>query len=177
MPSEQDRGTRVPSADLLVVCPQDERRLGTGDRASRSETSRTLGHRQRQPRLQRRSHPADGHYPSPVSPDLSVTIEHVDQSVVVTVAGEVDLSSVEQLRDAIQPALAPAQTVVMDLSGLTFADSSLLSVLATARGALTRSGGSLLLRNPSEQARRVLTLGQLDHLVHDEIDRQNEERG
>ena len=105
-----------------------------------------------------------------------MTIVHVDDRVIVTVTGEVDLSSVERLRDAVEAVLAPGQTVVLDLAGLTFADSSLLSVLATARGELTKSGGSLLLRNPSKQARRLLTLGQLDDLVHDEIDRQNEER-
>jgi anti-anti-sigma factor len=119
----------------------------------------------------------DRPYPSPVPADLFVTIDHVDERVVVTVTGEVDVSSVEHLRDAVESVLAPAQTVVLDLSGLSFADSSLLSVLATARGELSRSGGSLLLRNPSAQARRLLTLGQLDDLVHDEIDRQNEERG
>ena len=109
--------------------------------------------------------------------DLLVDIDRVGDQVIVTVTGDVDISSVERLRDAVESVLAPGQTVVFELSGLRFADSSLLSVLATARGELTKSGGALLLRNPSAQARRLLTLGQLDDLVHDEIDRQNEDRG
>ena len=61
----------------------------------------------------------------------------------------------------------------MDLSEVTFADSTLLKVLAQGGGRLSGAGGSLMVRNPSEQARRLLTMGELDDLVQDEADRQN----
>jgi anti-anti-sigma factor len=73
----------------------------------------------------------------------------------------------------VEPYLGPGQTIVMDLSQVTFADSTLIKVLVRARGELTAAGGSLLLRNPSAQARRLLTFGELERLVQDEADRQN----
>ena len=93
---------------------------------------------------------------------------------VVTLRGEIDMSGVGDLRHAIAPFLAPGQTVVMDLSEVTFADSTLLNVLAEARRELDSAGGALLVRNPSEVARRILTIGQLDDLVQREVDRQND---
>jgi anti-anti-sigma factor len=93
---------------------------------------------------------------------------------IVALRGEVDLAGLSDLQDAIEPFLAPGQTVVLDLSEVTFADSTLLKVITQAHGRVTNAGGALLLRNPSDQTRRLLTLGQLDDLVHDEVDRQND---
>jgi anti-anti-sigma factor len=101
-----------------------------------------------------------------------LTVE-VSQVAFITLRGEVDLAGVDELQNAIEPFLAPGQTVVLDLSEVTFADSTLLKVLAQARGKLSDAGGALMVRNPSDQARRILTLGELDDLVQDEADRQN----
>jgi anti-anti-sigma factor len=100
-------------------------------------------------------------------------VVEVSQVAIIVLKGEVDLSGIGDLQDAIEPFLAPGQTVVMDLSEVTFADSTLLKVLAQARGRLSSAGGSLMVRNPSDQARRLLTIGELDDLVQDEADRQN----
>jgi anti-anti-sigma factor len=96
---------------------------------------------------------------------------------VVALHGEVDLAGLGDLQDAIEPVLAPGQTVVLDLSEVTFADSTLLKVITHAHGRVTNAGGALLLRNPSDQTRQLLTLGQLDDLVQDEVDRQNDLEG
>jgi anti-anti-sigma factor len=98
----------------------------------------------------------------------------VSQVAVVALHGEVDLAGLNDLQDAIEPLLAPGQTVVLDLSEVTFADSTLLKVITHAHGRVTNAGGALLLRNPSDQTRRLLTLGQLDDLVQEEVDRQND---
>jgi anti-anti-sigma factor len=98
----------------------------------------------------------------------------VSQVAIVALHGEVDLSGLSDLQDAIEPFLAPGQTVVLDLSEVTFADSTLLKVITHAHGRVTNAGGALLLRNPTVQTRQLLTIGQLDDLVQDEIDRQND---
>jgi anti-anti-sigma factor len=102
--------------------------------------------------------------------DLTVEVSEV---AFIVLRGEIDISGLGALQDAIEPFLAPGQTVVLDLSDVTFADSTLLKVLAQARGRLSNAGGSLLVRNPSDQARRILSIGELDDLVQDEADRQN----
>lgn len=84
---------------------------------------------------------------------------------VIHVTGEIDLETCERLRDVIEPHLGPEQTIVMDLSGVAFMDSSSLDVLVQARGRLTSDGGSLVLRNPSAAARQVLTAIEAEDLL------------
>lgn len=85
--------------------------------------------------------------------------------IVIFVSGEIDMATCERLRDAIEPHLGPQQTIVLDLAGVEFMDSSCLGVLVQARGTLTADGGSLFLRNPSFAAHRVVTLGGLEELL------------
>lgn len=88
--------------------------------------------------------------------------EEADQ-VIAHVRGEIDLSTCERLRDAIEPHLGPRQHIILDLSEVSFMDSSCLGVLLRARTTLTSDGGSLILRNPSKAARRLLSaLGTTD---------------
>jgi anti-anti-sigma factor len=63
-------------------------------------------------------------------------------SLVIYLRGELDLATCERLRDVIEPNMGPRQTIVLDLSGVDFMDSSCLHVLVQARGALTADGGS-----------------------------------
>jgi anti-anti-sigma factor len=96
--------------------------------------------------------------------DFSVEVGEDASGVVAHVRGEVDIATCERLRDAIEPYLGPNQTVILDLADVTFADSQMLKVLIQARGRLTEDGGSLVLRNPSEIARRLLTVAEMTDL-------------
>ena len=93
---------------------------------------------------------------------------------VLALSGEIDMAGLDDLQSAIEPHLAPGQTVVLDLSAVRFADSTLLRVLSQARGRADEVGGALLVRNPSNQIRQILSIGSLDDLVQAEVDRQNE---
>ncbi len=99
------------------------------------------------------------------APEFSVVVERVDGQVIVHVGGEIDIATCEQLRDAIEPHLGPQQTMVLDLAGVGFMDSSCLRILQQARGTLTADGGSLILRNPSVAARRLLTAAGVQELL------------
>lgn len=98
----------------------------------------------------------------------------VSVMAVIALRGEIDMAGLDDLQSAVESHLAPGQTVVLDLSGVTFADSTLLRVLHQARGRANDVGGALLVRNPSEKVRQLLSLGDLDDLVHAEVDRQND---
>jgi anti-anti-sigma factor len=63
--------------------------------------------------------------------------------------------------------MGPRQTIVLDLSGVEFMDSSSMRVLVQARGMLTSDGGSLKLRNPSVAAHKLLTLARAEELLDD----------
>ena len=102
---------------------------------------------------------------------FSTKLAREGAETVIYVSGEIDMATCERLRDAIEPHLGPRQTVVLDLSGVEFTDSSLLSVLVQARGTLTADGGSLFLRNPSRAAHQLLTLSGMEHLLHPDHER------
>ena len=101
---------------------------------------------------------------------FSTEVAQVDGATIIHVRGEIDIATCERLRDAIEPHLGPKQTIVLDLSGVQFMDSSCLHVLGQARGTLTADGGSLTLRNPSEAARRLLTAAGAEQLLDEDVD-------
>jgi anti-sigma B factor antagonist len=100
-----------------------------------------------------------------MEPDFSTEITQDAGRTVIHVRGEIDIATCERLRDAIEPFMAPQQSIVLDLSEVQFMDSSMLNLLVQARGRLTADGGSLILRNPSPVARQLLSLGGLQDLL------------
>ena len=96
------------------------------------------------------------HSPSTVEFDVNVVVGRTETTVFVV--GEIDLATCERLRDAIEPHLGPDQRLVVDLSGVHFMDSTCLNVLLDAHTRLSADGGSLILRNPSREARIVLSV-------------------
>ncbi|HUF58419.1 MAG TPA: STAS domain-containing protein [Actinomycetota bacterium] len=103
--------------------------------------------------------------------NFSTEVNATDEATVIHVRGEIDMATAGRLRDAIEPHMGPKQTIVLDLSGVEFMDSSSLHVLVQARGELTKNGGSLILRNPSRAAHRVLSVSGANDLL--EIDAQD----
>jgi anti-sigma B factor antagonist len=97
--------------------------------------------------------------------EFSTEVAQVGDATVIHVRGEIDIATCERLRDAIEPHLGPNQAIILDLSKVEFMDSSCLGVLQRARGTLTADGGSLVLRNPSEAAQRLLTAAQAQDLL------------
>jgi anti-anti-sigma factor len=72
----------------------------------------------------------------------------------LAVEGEIDLAVADQLDTAVRGALDDGVTV-LDLSRVTFLDSTGLRIILTASRAVN-SGGPLVLRRPSDAVRRVL---------------------
>lgn len=71
--------------------------------------------------------------------------EH-DGIPVVSVSGEIDVATAPPLRDRLQALTASGKTtVVVDLLGVTFLDSTALGVLVGALKRCRESGGELLL--------------------------------
>ena len=78
---------------------------------------------------------------------------------VVQAAGELDASSAERLRDAFDEIFAEGHSsVVVDLEGISFIDSSGLSVLIYGYKQAGKRDGTLTLRAPSAAVLRLLDL-------------------
>src|SRR5215813_13358100 len=77
---------------------------------------------------------------------FALTERSSDGSVILAVVGQLDLSSAEQLTDAVERLLAgdPAARLVIDLAGLTFWDAFGLAGLLRAQGRVAASAGASL---------------------------------
>ncbi len=92
-----------------------------------------------------------------------VTVERSGETATLVISGEVDLASAPGLREQFQ--LLDARNVVVDLSGVTFIDSTGLGVLVAALKRTREAGGQMTLRAPSRSTRKVLDITGLSQLV------------
>jgi anti-sigma B factor antagonist len=115
--------------------------------------------------------PHDGSTPGlRKAPVLSVDI--VDDTCIVRLAGELDLYNAPSVRDALAEACADGpKKVVVDLSEVEFIDSTALGVLIEARTKLPNRKG-FLLAGPGLETRRALEISGLDRhfAVHETVD-------
>jgi len=84
---------------------------------------------------------------------------------VVTTAGELDLSNAGDLRGCLSGALdGGAVRLVIDMSDVTFVDSTILSVLVGTRNRLSQVNGELTVVCDAESVLRVFRMTALDRL-------------
>jgi len=90
-----------------------------------------------------------------------IRTEHVAaQAVIVTPRGELDLASGPALRTALEDGLTQVASVVLDLSDVSFIDSSIIGVIATTSRDVARreAGSQLVVVSPPGSHPRVLDM-------------------
>jgi anti-anti-sigma factor len=88
-----------------------------------------------------------------------------DHTEVVSVTGELDMSSSSELRRRVELCLRNGRTgVIIDLDGLTHMDSSGLAALISAHQLTQERRGRLALVITSESVRRTVEVRGLDRL-------------
>jgi anti-sigma B factor antagonist len=95
--------------------------------------------------------------PSPQGFAVEVS-EAADDAVCITVRGELDMSAAPDLSDAVARARDAASTVVLDLTSVTFLDSSAIGALVTAGREVREGGGRLQIGPRSDIVARVLEI-------------------
>jgi anti-sigma B factor antagonist len=90
------------------------------------------------------------------------SVRETSDGPVLVALGELDLAVRDQLRAALSPL---SGTVTLDLSAVTFIDSSAIGVFAGAYRRLTDDGGTLRLRDPQDVPRRALETVGLGDLI------------
>jgi anti-sigma B factor antagonist len=101
-----------------------------------------------------------------------VGISRTNGSVVVSLAGELDLYNAHEVREALIECCAEGPNrLVVDLSGVKFIDSTALGVLVEARTRM-ENRRAFLLAAPGLETRRALEISGLDRhfAVHDSLD-------
>ena len=94
---------------------------------------------------------------------LDVRIDERDEWTVVTLAGQLDVATAPDLRQALQEAqYAGAHRVVVDLAELQFLDSLGLGVLVGGLRRARLHGGRLVLAGANDRIRQILEVTGLD---------------
>ena len=99
--------------------------------------------------------------------DFTVQLTTARGEPVVAVTGELDLATVGSLRRRLHSVIEHSDgDVVIDMSNVSYMDSSGLSVVLEARDMLQREQRTLIVADPSAAVTTILTLcGLTDHIV------------
>ena len=98
---------------------------------------------------------------------MPITVTSRDSALTIALSGEIDHHAARELMAQLDQAIAerlPAQ-LVLDLSGVTFMDSSGIAVLLRSRRQLEHTGGELRVTGIPAQARRVLDAAGIGRLI------------
>jgi len=97
---------------------------------------------------------------------LRIDSRQESDRVVLTLAGELDMANAPLLQSAMEaPEIAETDTVVLDLQGLTFLDSTGLRIILAAREQSWRRGQEFAVTPGSQQVQRLLSVtGVGEHL-------------
>ena len=105
--------------------------------------------------------------------DLDLSRQSVGGYPVLAVRGEVDVSSAPALRNELDQLLAEGNTtVIVDLSGVGFLDSTGLGALVSARANAADAGGDLPVVCDHERVLKLFTITGLDGVfdLHTSLD-------
>jgi anti-sigma B factor antagonist len=95
-----------------------------------------------------------------VATSLSLEITARVDATCVAAVGEIDFASLGELERTLTDLDGP-RPVELDLSGVSFIDSSGLAMLLSMRNLFAEGGGMLSLHAPSQKVRRVFELAGL----------------
>jgi anti-anti-sigma factor len=92
-------------------------------------------------------------------PHLSLSVQQSPTEALVTLAGEIDMSTVSRLSATVGALLKqPPPRVVLDLAGVTFCDSQGLGTLVVLSRQAATAQSVLLLNNVGDFLLRVLDI-------------------
>lgn len=96
--------------------------------------------------------------------DLELSKHIADGRTVVELRGELDVSNADDLRERLLAIIGEdrASSLILDLSGLSFMDSTGISVLVAAERRAHELGGTFFLADPQKIVARVLHVTSLD---------------
>ena len=97
--------------------------------------------------------------------DYSVELHTTHDGVLIAMVGELDLASARYVRERLVEAVeGEPRAVRMDLSGVTFLDSTAVGLLVSTRRRVVSYGGAFSVRCESQVWQVIDTMGLLDFL-------------
>ena len=99
-------------------------------------------------------------------------VTRTEDRIIIALKGDIDLESSPAARELLLDSVAGEKNLLVDLSAVTYIDSSGVASLVEALKASRENGTRFALAAASEPARRVLELARLDKVftMYDTID-------
>ena len=96
---------------------------------------------------------------------LTILVRHRAEYVLVTIAGEIDLTTVPRLRGQLAELIADGDRVVVDMGRVPFIDAAGLGVLAHTAAQAVAYGGSLRVVTARPRVRLLFSISGLEQHV------------
>jgi anti-sigma B factor antagonist len=93
------------------------------------------------------------------------TLDGVEDAIVLAVTGEIDMATGQAFRDALDHAVERSHDVLVDLGGVSFMDSTGLNALIRGAQQAQRSAGTVRVRSPRPEVRRLLDITGADRII------------
>lgn len=93
---------------------------------------------------------------------VNCEVREQDGIAVIALTGDVDLESSPKVRDVLLDCVGAKRPVLVDMSGVTYIDSSGVASLVEAYQSARKSKNTFALAQVSQSAMRVLELARLD---------------
>jgi stage II sporulation protein AA (anti-sigma F factor antagonist) len=109
---------------------------------------------------------------------MKLTIRQSGGALRILLAGEMDHHAARDLFSEIGRTLDDRmpRTCILDLSGVSFMDSSGLAIILRTMRLMAESGGTLLVENPQKQPEKVLSAAGLGRVVEIRATNQEESK-
>ena len=103
-------------------------------------------------------------------------ISYTDETLIAALSGEIDHHRAVSVRTGIDEAMYRElpKTLVIDIGGVDFMDSSGLGLILGRYTKAKEIGTSLVVRNPSVRAERMLKMAGIDRMI--KIENQSDNR-
>ena len=106
---------------------------------------------------------------------MKIEVENINNGVIVRITGEVDLSVSPEMKEKILEQIKLnkkehnfniAKSVYVDLSGVSYIDSSGIASLIQSHQQAAKDGTNLYLFNTSDEVLKVIKLARLDSIFN-----------
>lgn len=98
---------------------------------------------------------------------MDITVKHENRVMTVYLKGELDHHTASKIKDTIDLHIlrSPVKKLVLDMSGVTFMDSSGIGLIVGRYNRVKSFGGSMTISNPSHTLLKILKMSGIDQLM------------
>tara|TARA_B110000503_G_C7076374_1_gene383094 strand:+ start:53 stop:427 length:375 start_codon:yes stop_codon:yes gene_type:complete len=96
---------------------------------------------------------------------MHIKIEEKDNQSIIYLSGEIDLSNADSIKEQAIKLLERKKDLILNLSGVTYIDSSGISILIESHKNAMQQGVKSILQDVSKEALKVIMMARLEQIL------------